>query len=303
MKKNKIQLLISYTKNVTKERGIKKGRIFFLRSLLYAKHSFRWLKFIDLYYLKYGFEHAPWTLVGLLTRSYVSSSFGISKKITMLKNHYQILAQFLDDDLLKKLLAGDSINLSNLTGKNGESYSFNMAILDRYWREGGLTIFMSDTENNIITTITFNFDKTANNENLLFIGGLQGGFSADKSTIVSTTRSLNGLRPKYAVLEQAYAVAEIFKVKVVAATSLTNHIFNSTRIRKKIYADYDQFWLEIGGVKSKDKNFILPIPLPKRSIDEVQSKRKKDWLKRQEYLEKIKQDAKVLLSQHLIVNG
>jgi len=44
---------------------------------------------------------------------------------------------------------------------------------------------------------------------------------------------------------------------------------------KKIHSDYDYFWLEIGGVISKDNNFQLPSSLPKRNLEEVQSKRKK----------------------------
>jgi uncharacterized protein VirK/YbjX len=63
---------------------------------------------------------------------------------------------------------------------------------------------------------------------------------------------------------------------------------------KKIHSDYDYFWLEIGGVISKDNNFQLPSSLPKRNLEEVQSKRKKDWLKHQEYLRQINNDSKNL---------
>ena len=282
-----MKLLLKYTKNFAKERGISKARVIFLRSLLHPTHSFQWIKFIDEYYKNFGFECAPWTLIGLPMRSYVTSKMGISKKISLLINHYNNLSEFLPKNLLTKILAGEVVEICKLTAKNGDIYGLNIAMLDRYWREGGLTIFMTDAENEIITTITFNFGKKENGEIFAIIGGLQGTASG-KATIVSSTRALNGLRPKYAVLEALYAFSSIFNVESVVATSLANHVFMNTKIMKKMHSDYDQFWMEIGGVKGGDKNFQLPKTLPKRSIEEVQSKRKKDWLKRQEYLEQIK---------------
>ena len=84
---NYLKLILTYTKNVAKERGISKARVFFLRSLLYSFFSFKWLKFIDNYYKQRGFPCAPWTLVGLPIRSYVVSGLSISKKISLLMNH------------------------------------------------------------------------------------------------------------------------------------------------------------------------------------------------------------------------
>ena len=207
------------------------------------------------------------------------------------------MSEFLSPDLLKKLLQGEVIKLSQLVGENGDIYGINIAILDRYWREGGLTIFMTDEEGIIITTLTFNFSRkvTQDNtiENFIIIGGLQGT-PLGKAKIVTATRMLNGLRPKYAVLESLYAIASTFKAISIKATTMSNHIFGRTKLMKKIYSDYDHFWLEIGGVKGKDNNFQLPSSLPKRNLEEVQSKRKKDWLKRQEYLGQIKNDSKNL---------
>lgn len=290
-KKNKLSLILTYTAAVSRERGIRKARVFFLRSLLYSLVSFRWLEFIDAYYKKCGFDIAPWTLVGLPVRKYASSTLNTSQKISLLENHYDLLFNFLKPAQLNLILKGESVNLSDLTAKNGEVFSIKLAVLERYWREGGLTIFITDKEKDVITTLTFSLGKKENGENFMMIGGLQGTISG-KSKIVSTTRMLNGLRPKYAVLECAYAVAEFFNVKSIIATSVKNHIFGGKKYAYKINSDYDHFWEEVGGTRLKDGNFQLPITLPKRSLEEVPSKKKKDWLKRQEYLAQIKADTK-----------
>ncbi len=294
-----LKLLFTYTKNLAQERGISKARVFFLRSLLYSVFSSKWMKFIDQYYKQQGFVQAPWTLVGLPIRSYVVLGLSITQKISLLTNHHLLLAEFLKPKLLKRVLQGEIIELSQLTAKDGNVYSINITILDRYWREGGLTIFMVDKsmigkKNFIITTLTFNFGKKDNGDIFIIIGGLQGT-PLGKEKIVSTTRMLNGLRPKYAVLEALYAIASAFNIDSIVATSNTNHVFGKTKLAKKIHSDYDNFWLEIGGIKDKDNNFQLPLALPKRSLEEVQSKRKKDWLKRQEYLEQIKTDSRACL--------
>jgi len=286
-----IKLLLTYTKTIFVEHGFSKSRSFFLRSILFSNNSFKWINFIDGYYKKLGLQNVPWSLTGLITRSYAASNYGMSKKISLLINHYGILSEILNHDILKKILQGDKITITTLIGKDGSSYSFNLGILPRYWREGGLTIFMSDEEGNVLTTTTFNFGKKKNGPRFILISGLQGT-KLGKEKIVTATRMLNGLRPKYAVIESLYAIAVVFKIDQIIAVSFKNHVYKNTKMIDMIHSDYNEFWAEIGGTVDKDGNFQLPNSLPKRSIEDVPSKKKKDWLKRQEYLEQIKNDSK-----------
>ena len=49
--------------------------------------------------------------------------------------------------------------------KSGNNYELNIAVLNRYWCEGGLTIFMTDEKENIVTALTFNFEEKDDGKN------------------------------------------------------------------------------------------------------------------------------------------
>ena len=52
-------IIFDYTKNIFLDRGFKKARIFLLKSLLSYSEVINWLKYIDSFYKKYGFNFAP----------------------------------------------------------------------------------------------------------------------------------------------------------------------------------------------------------------------------------------------------
>ena len=104
--------------------------------------------------------------------------------------------------------------------------------------------------------------------------------------VVAATRNLNGLRPKHALLECAYAFASAFNIKKIIATSGKNcpQLAINQKKHGTFFADYDLFWQEQSGTLNKQKNYDMPMALPKRTLADVPSKKKKDWLKRQEFL-------------------
>jgi hypothetical protein len=58
--------------------------------------------------------------------------------------------------------------------------------------------------------------------------------------------------------------------------SVTTPIFiaagATARKRGKLLADYDSFWLSIGGEKQDSGNFMLPLVMPRKPMEEIASK-------------------------------
>lgn len=290
MKKNKFKLLLHYTKIVKKERGASKARIFFLRSLLFYDKTIKWLDFIDNIYKKYELGDAPWNLVGLPIRAYVSHNLTLSTRLKLLHDHYSLIEQNFSKLIVKNILEKKPIRLSTLISKDDIEYHFELCTLDRYWREGGLTIYLTDNSGDVLTTLTFSFGK-----NTIMIGGLQGT-ALGKSKIVHITRKMGGLRPKHALLECCYEIANHLKIETIIGVSNKNHVFNKQE--GKINASYNEFWKEIGGFKMKDSNYKLPLALAKRSFEEVPQKKRKDWLIRHEHIKKLKSDTLEFLNKN-----
>lgn len=289
-----IYLLFYYAKDIAKRRGFGKGRFFFLKSLLFPISAVNWISFIDNYFKKINFGAVPWDIVATPLRLCLSNHLNAKSRISFLQNHYEILAKYLPSNIIKDLYAEKTTNLAIISGKTAKEYSFDIAYSMRLRREGMMTVFMRDkSENNaILTTLTFTFFKNSSGSNSILIGGLQGVLSDlanGKEIIVKSTRELNGLRPKYAVLNCTYAIAEAFGVSEIIATSAENHPIKLTNKRRNrtFYADYNIFWQELGGVINADKNFILPQVLPERKLEDVPSKKKKDWIARHNFMKEI----------------
>ncbi len=109
-----------------------------------------------------------------------------------------------------------------------------------------------------------------NAETQLLIGGLQGASSffgaGGKERVVSATRDLSGLRPKMAVFVAASAFARsVGATSLVAVSNRTHTIAGEAWYqRRKMFADYDAFWIERGG-RPTDGGFCIPLGLEPRS--------------------------------------
>jgi hypothetical protein len=290
-------IIFTYTKNIYNDKGLKKARIFFLRSLLYFNHVINWLKFIDSFYKKYCLNSAPSDLAGLPIRSYVSNIFNIRKRITFLKNHYQIMEEIFSPEAIKELLSekNDKIIISSIFKKNGEPCYLKILMHGKFWREGAMTIYLTDENHKLITTLTFTISYDSIGKKSIFIGGLQGGSGAEKSDIVNFTRSLGGLRPKHALIECCYSIASLIGAETIIGVSNKNHVFS---YQKTFQKSYDEIWKEIGSTIMKDENYLLPKSLEKRNFEDVPQKKRKDWLIRHGHLEKLNSDISNFLNKN-----
>lgn len=284
-------ILLTYSQKIYKQKGFNKSRIFFLRSLLFPFKVTKWLIFIDNFYRKHGFICANTEIVSLPIRSYVCNQFSIAKRINILCQHYQIMENFFSNKAIKKILTpqNDQIIISSLIKKNGELCHLKIMMHGKFWKEGAMTIYLLDRENNVISTLTFTLYHDQDNQNAIFIGGLQGGSQINKEEIVSFTRSLGGLRPKHALIECCYAIADFFEVKKIIGISNQNHVFS---YQKTFQKNYDNIWQEIGSKITADNNFLLPKNLAKRDFSEVPQKKRKEWLIKHNHLEKLNLDIK-----------
>lgn len=296
-----LSLLIHYSKIVSSERkSLSKARVFFLRSFINYGPTVDWLEFIDVFYRRHGFANAPWSLATLPIRAYASLSLKTKEKFSLIKNSYSEIERAFGNAVTKKLLSNQLLRFATLTDKNGNEYYLEFGLLGRNWREGALSIYLTDGKFDeygsplAISVITFSFGTDALGKKFILIGALQGT-PYGKSRIVEVTRGLRGLRPKSLLLECCYFFADYFNPDYIVGVSNDNHVF--IKQEGKVAASYDEFWLEVGGMKSADKNYLLLRKLPKRSFEEVPQKKRKDWLARQEYLQKISESCAQFFNQ------
>ncbi|BFT80594.1 hypothetical protein GVv1_13860 [Enterobacter pseudoroggenkampii] len=57
-------------------------------------------------------------------------------------------------------------------------------------------------------------------------------------------------------------------------------------------ADYDSFWISIGGEKQDNGNFMLPLVMPRKPMEEIASKKRSEYRRRYELLDSLIQQVK-----------
>ena len=272
-------LVPAYAKHIFKTYGYKKARMFCLRFLLAPATMRDWLQYAHKNHKAPDSEFTAWNFLWKPIRVYVYAGMNLWERIQLIKSHYTIAP--------KKFHEAEKI-LTTIKGKSGQEYEIVLAQLERYRREGELSVLMRDASDGVLLAImTFVLGKKPDGSNFMLIGGMQGpAVESGKERVVKATRDLNGLRPKNAVLNALYSVASFFEVKTIEAISIANHPVKKTNQRKQknFFADYDSFWQEVTTTKNAVGNFVLPQILPRKKLEEVPSKKKKDWLKRQQYI-------------------
>ncbi len=225
--------------------------------------------------------HRPWLTVDMRRQ----------QALTSLNYHYQMMSERLPATLLNGYLSKQGITLLTLTGKDEQSYRVRLcadAFLDK---EGEATLAFCDHQNTVLAEMTFTLCQFAGKPTL-FIGGLQGAKAhVPHELIQGATKACHGLFPKRLLVETAMTLGAAFPVGQIIAVSNATHIYRSWRYRKKkegkLLADYDSFWLSIGGQKQASGNVLLPLTMARKPMEEIASKKRSEYRRRYELLDSL----------------
>jgi uncharacterized protein VirK/YbjX len=99
------------------------------------------------------------------------------------------------------------------------------------------------------------------------------------------------------VLIGLYALCNAIAVTHIEAISLKNN--PSKKIGHRFVADNDTFWAEISSDRNADGDFVLPLVLPERAIEQVPSKRKKLWQARKMLKDDVMKQSRMRISRML----
>lgn len=274
------QLLRSASR-VKEAHGFGKARFFVTKYVQFYPMSKQWVSFIDDYCEHHLGAPAPVEMIRTkFMRRFYSRKVGAAQRLKLLQSHYQVLETHLRSDIIGRLLGGEALTLGELSGKSGTQYAFSVAVHDRYRYEGDLTLFMHRAaDNQLLAALTFSLGFAAHQTIEMRIGGLQGPAGEDaKQIVVDVTRDLHGLRPKNAVLDVFYDLAEVLQAATIEAVGMANHPLNDRG--HAVVCNNDVFWEENGALRGRDGNYRLPRVRAVKTLEEVAAKKRKDWLAR-----------------------
>lgn len=225
--------------------------------------------------------HRPWLTVNMDRQRALES----------LSWHYQTMSRQLPPTLINGYLSKQGVVLLTLAGKNEQQFTIRLCADAFMDKEGEATLVFCDSQNTVLAEMTFTLCQFEGKATL-FIGGLQGAKAhVPHELIQGATKACHGLFPKRLLVEAAMTLGTAFPVEQIVAVSNATHIYRSWRYRKKkegkLLADYDSFWISIGGEKQDNGNFMLPLAMPRKPMEEIASKKRSEYRRRYELLDSL----------------
>lgn len=230
--------------------------------------------------------HRPWLTVNMDRQRVLES----------LSWHYQAMCRQLPTTLMNGYLSQQGVALLTLNGKDEQQFTVRLCADAFMDKEGEATLVFCDSQNTVLAEMTFTLCPFEG-KSTLFIGGLQGAKAhVPHERIQGATKACHGLFPKRLLVEAAMTLGAAFPVEQIVAVSNDTHIYRSWRYRKKkegkLLADYDSFWISIGGEKQDNGNFMLPLAMPRKPMEEIASKKRAEYRRRYALLDSLIQQVK-----------
>lgn len=269
---------------------------FWLRSMLFWSSTHRML---DALSRRDDFDRllaSQITLPSKTHRQYLMRGMNANARADAIIHHYQWIDSLKDADLVNALTGPTERSIVEFHAKDGVIYNVNAMNASKAEREGECTLWLRDSENTLLASLTFCVARE-NGQSVLIIGGLQGPRrSVSRDTIKLATRACHGLFPKRVLMEILFQLATLSGIKAIYAVSDEGHIFRALRYRlskgRHFHASYDEFWASIEGKKLSAFRWQLPLQMERKSLEEIASKKRAEYRRRFELLDEIEASMK-----------
>ena len=224
-----------------------------------------------------------------LHRPYLHAGMRVAARAQAILDHYHLLSNLENMSLRQILQSGEENVLARLWGKNNEEFVIACSA-GYYDREGEVTLVLRYQDEGI-ASLTFTILNEENARTLL-IGGLQGPRKSISNDVIrDATKAAHGLFPKRLLMEVVFILAQQCGVRKIAAVGDKTHVFRSLRYRQskgdKFHASYSEFWLTVNGQERADGLFILPLTLPRKTLEDIASKKRAEYRRRYTLLDSL----------------
>jgi uncharacterized protein VirK/YbjX len=278
-----------YTRKILALYGYRRAVYFLMQAQLHRKSFAGWFDFIETALPEGSSDVFKTSLAMRAAYRFLNPQLSAPERIEALTYHYTTLIKRFSSSALSEFMRESWCEIAEMTGQSGKRYVIRM--INQISKEGTMRIVVRDTESNMGLAVLVGVIGLDDGCRVFRVGMLRGpGRQAvnGKQMVVSSTRDMNGLRPKQIVLHAAAAVAEWFHAGKIIAPGSQNQVAIKNWFKgHKIYADYDSFWREFVKEAAPDGSYHLSLPLPRRGLADVQPKRRKDWILRYERIDAV----------------
>lgn len=275
--------------DISKTREARRYYVFLLRSLLYRSklnslqrhfNSDPLLKEIQKLY-PFVYEQP--------TRAFFFNKSTFDERANIVKNHLDYLAGMLKPEILKELYQEKNLTIWDGGEIDGQHFQAVLYYEAGQRKEGMMSVVLR-LDNKPLYQIIFWIAPDKNENWSMWIGAMQGPNMDDaKEVVKKITNSCHRYRTKNLILYIAQAVARNLGLqKIYAVTNYGYYANNHVRADRKLKTSFSDFWAEAGGHSTEDERFDeLPLVEPRKTMDEVPTRKRAVYRRRFELLDTI----------------
>jgi len=215
-----------------------------------------------------------------LQRPYLYKDLTLPGKASILSNFYCQLESIFVFDVAARLLNSQDIVLAHIEGREGSMLTIVLSVNRKFPKEGELTLRVVSEQSVALCSLSFSVIKHYGFLQV-YVGGLQGPRPRHgHDPVRQATKSMYGLFPKKLVVHALLSVTNALQCESVRAVSNAQHVSRASARKREFAADYDEFFVECGAVLGSDGLFTLPSALPRKLIEDVESKKRSEYRRR-----------------------
>ncbi|MFZ7236971.1 VirK/YbjX family protein [Avibacterium gallinarum] len=227
------------------------------------------------------FEKVPYRCNAVL-RKYCDTRFSKKARIQAILNNFELAEKFLGTSIVDKLAKQNHILLSELP--DGLRLYLNINSIDPF--EGFLSINIKNQDNESVYDSSFTFLSP----NQLLIASIQGPNEENSQQLVkSATKSLHGIRPMFMIVNVFKLLSQLWDCELIAIAHKNQSKYRWNDFNRLLF-NYDEFWQENNGKLNTQGYWALPLEIERKSLEEIQSKKRSMYRKRYEMLDKLETD-------------
>lgn len=209
--------------------------------------------------------------------AYISRKLGTAAGYAVIRDHYEFVLAHFPAAVVRAIYLDGRAPVGALVLKDGSALDIELRRPTGRGREGELALYLVDAGGRALSSVIFTIADAGRR---LLLGGVQGAaHELGREAVRELTRHCHGLRPKNLLLSMLLGLGAAIGTRRVFGVGNGAHPLASHPGRIK--ADYDGFWLECGGVASRDGFYELPPREPVRDVAAVDSRHRSAFRRRE----------------------
>jgi uncharacterized protein len=249
------------------------------RAFYHGSHTRTWLGILNSHpaFSEYV-DHHPRLLIKIY-RPYLTETLDMAGRLDAIRSHYAFIFRHGLDQLVAQASRAGA-PLATIEGKTGLRYQVVLRAISPFEREGELVLQLK-LDDLLVYSLAFAFSSLDGGASMS-IGCIQGpNHEAGLDAIRKATRELHGLRPKQLLLQLVSELSHALGFKRMRLVGNRNRPIENAVRQGRVWADYDQFWLEMGAEPRPDGDFEMACrPVPAPDLERICSKKRSEARKR-----------------------